>query len=267
MGGELLRLIVDEGTLVRKGDTLALIDHSDLDIQLKQGRANSAAAEAQYRLALRGSREEDLLQAEASFKNARDDAERLEELFKSNSVTQKQLDDGRTRLVVAQQNYEKMKRGSRSEEIDAARARMDQAQAQVDATRKKINDSYVVAPAEGVVTQKAVEEGETVQPIAFLLRITRLDKVHLTIYVTEIELASVKLGQAAKVSIDAFPKDSYPGTVASISPVAEFTPKNIQTKDDRTKLVFGVKIEIENPRQILKPGMPAEAVIDLGQSR
>ncbi|MBI3766588.1 MAG: efflux RND transporter periplasmic adaptor subunit, partial [Ignavibacteriales bacterium] len=96
-----------------------------------------------------------------------------------------------------------------------------------------------------------------------MFRISRLDNVHLMIYVSEQELARVKLGQEAKVYIDAEPNKPFVGKVTFISSVAEFTPKNVQTKEDRTKLVFGVKIEVHNPDQILKPGMPADALIEI----
>ena len=261
VGGQVIGLFVGEGSSVGRGDTLAQIDRSDLDIQLKQSLANAAAAEAQYRLTVRGAREEDIAQADASFKNARDDLKRAEELFKASTVTQKHLDDAKTRYTVAEQTYEKLKSGSRPEEIEAARARRDLANAQADAIRKKIADSYVTAPMQGVITEKAVEEGDVVTQNGSLFRISRLDKVHLMIYVSEEELARVKLGQSADVFIDAFPKKPFPGKIIYISDVAEFTPKNVQTKEDRTKLVFGVKIEVPNPDRVLKPGMPADATI------
>ncbi len=264
VGGQILRLLVDEGSEVAAGDTLAMIDTSDLAIQLAQARANAAAAEAQYKLTVRGAREEDILQAQANLKNAQDDVERMRGLFREHSITQKQLDDAETRFVVAQQTFEKMKRGSRPEEIDMARARRDQAVTQMRAIRKKIDDSFVTAPVQGVVTQKGVEEGEQVLPNAALVRISRLDQVHLMIYVSETELARVKLGQKSNVFIDASPKKPFAGSVTYVSPVAEFTPKNVQTKEDRTKLVFGVKIEVPNPERSLKPGMPADAVVETG---
>jgi len=261
VGGRIDRLPVDEGTAVRAGDTLAVIDRSDLAIQLRQAMANAAAADAQFRLTARGARQEDIVQAEASFKNAEDDLKRAEELFKANSATQKQLDDARTRFIVSRGVYEKLKHGPLPEEIDAARARREQAAAQVDAVRKQIADAVVLAPSNGEITQRSVEVGEIVLPNAALFRLSRLDTVHLMIYVSEIELARVKSGQSAKVFIDAAPGKPLPGRVTYISPIAEFTPKNVQTKEDRTKLVFGVKIEAANQLRLLKPGMPADATI------
>lgn len=262
IGGQVTALLADEGRQVAKGDTLATIDNADLKIQLAQTEANAAAAKAQYQLAARGAREEDITQAQANFTNAQDDLHRIEALFKERTVTQKQFDDAQMRFVIAQQTYLKLKNGSRPEEIDAARARRDQALAQVHAISKKIADSYVTAPLSGVITQKAIEEGEEVLPNAAMFRISRLDKVHLVIYISEQELARVKLGQEAKVFIDAEPTKPFVGRITYISSVAEFTPKNVQTKEDRTKLVFGVKIEINNPNQVLKPGMPADALIE-----
>jgi HlyD family secretion protein len=261
VGGEVMTLLADEGTIVKKGDTLAVIDRSDLEIQLKQAVANADAADAQYQLSVKGAREEDILQAEANYTSAQQDLNRADELFKAKSITKKQLEDMQTRFVVTQQSYEKLKRGSRPEEIRAARARRDQAVAQVEATRKKISETFVVASMGGVVTEKGLEQGDVVMPNGSVFRISRLDKVHLMIYVSEEELARVKLGQPADVYIDAYPNKAFPGTVAYISDIAEFTPKNVQTKDDRTKLVFRVKIEVTNADGSLKPGMPADATI------
>lgn len=263
IGGEVMKLFVEEGASVRKGDTLALIDQRDVLIQLRQAQANAAAMDAQLRLIRRGSREEDILQTEASFTNAREDLKRAEELFKVNTITQKQLDDARTRFIVAQQSYEKIKRGATQEEIDMAAAKRDLALAQLEAIEKKISDTYVTAPVDGTITQKAIESGDIVVPNGALFRITQLQKVHLMIYVSEVELASVIIGQDANVYIDAYPDKAYHGKVIWISDKAEFTPKNVQTKDDRTKLVFGVKIEVPNPDLSLKPGMPADAIIHI----
>jgi HlyD family secretion protein len=224
---------------------------------------------------VRGARTEDInqveeavRQAEATLKTAEDDLNRMRELYKSNAVTQKQKDDAETRytIVLAQYNsakeaLKKIQQWARPEELQSAKARLEQAEAQADVIRKTIADCYTKSPTGGVVTHKPIEEGELVGAGTTIVTISRLDKVHLMIYVTETELGKVKLGQEADVRIDTYPEKSFQGRVIYVSPQAEFTPKNVQTKEDRTKLVFAVKIEIDNPEGILKPGLPADAVI------
>jgi HlyD family secretion protein len=263
VGAEIISLRVDEGSDVKKGDTLVILDHADLDIQMKQADANVAAATAQWKLAVNGARKEDIIQAEATLVSARDDWNRIQKLFETESATQKQFDDAKTRLTLAEQTYNKLKDGSRAEEIEAARARRDQAIAQADAVRKKIADSYVLSPVNGTITGKTVEEGEAVLPNASLLTITQLDKIYLMIYITEKELTKVRLGQQVHIVVDGAPDKPVAGMVTYISPTAEFTPRNIQTKEERTKLVFGVKVEADNTNRLLKVGMPADAVIEL----
>ena len=259
VAGKLREVRVDEGARVAVGDTLAIIDDTEYQIQLRQAIANAESFEASYRLAVEGSRKEDIIQAEAEFKTAEADYLRMKDLLASQTITQKQYDDAYARYIATQQTYEKLKQGSRKEEIDGAREKRDNAEAQVDLLKKKIRDCHVLAPSVGTITLRAVEPGEYVTVGANLLRLTYLDKVKLIIYVNETELAKVHLGQEAKVYIDGAPKKPFEGSVTYISSIAEFTPKNIQTKEDRTKLVFGVKIEIPNADQTLKPGMPADA--------
>jgi len=278
VAGEVLSLAVQEGAKVRPGDILATIDHSTADIQLRQAEAGVRLAEAQLALLVKGARSEDirqaeaaLRQAEAALKVAADDAGRMRELFQTGSVTSKQRDDAEARLIVAtaQQSaaaeaLSKVRRLARPEEIQAAQARLAQARAAADLLAKTIADSTVVAPAGGIVTHKAVEAGELVTPGATVFTLADLDSVYVMIYVTEIEIGRIKLGGEVEVRIDAFPDRPFTGTITYISPEAEFTPKNVQTKEDRVKLVFGVKVVIPNPEGLLKPGLPADAVIRAG---
>lgn len=265
VAGKVRAVRVSEGARVSKGDTLVIIDDADYQLQLRQAEANAAAVDAQYRQALEGFRKEDILQAEATFKAAEKDYLRMKELLAAQTITQKQYDDAYTRYVSAQQTYEKLTRGLRKSEIDVARARSEQAAAQAELLRKKVRDCHILAPSEGIVSLKAVEPGELVTPGTNVLRITYLDRVKLTIYVNEQQLGNVKLGQKAEVRIDSQPDRIFEGKVVYISPNAEFTPKNIQTKEERTKIVFGVKIEIENRDGVLKPGLPADAKLVIGQ--
>jgi len=278
VSGQLLELAVEEGSRVKPGDKLAVVDHEALDIQLRQAEAGVRLAEAQLALLVKGARSEDIRQAEAGLKQAEaslavaeDDARRMRELAKTGSVTPKQRDDAEARLTVASagRNFaaealNKARTLARPEEIRAAEARLDQAQAAADLLRKTIADCTILAPAGGTVTHKAVEPGELVVQGATIVTLAELDSVYVMIYVTEKELGRVRLGAAAEVEIDAFPDKPFAGKVTFISPEAEFTPKNIQTKEDRVKLVFGVKVEIENREGLLKPGLPADAVIRVG---
>jgi len=275
VSGRVLRVLVEEGQSVKPGEVLAELDHEYLDLQLLQSEAAAAQAQAQLKLLRIGAREEDILlaeqqlkQAEVNFIQAKRDAERLINLFEKGSVTSKQKEDAENRLALAEaqhaqaeENLKKLRNLTRPQEIEAAEARLAQARALVDIIKKNIQDSLVVCPIQGVVTERAVEPGELVNPGTTLVTVSNLDSVYLWVYVTEKELGWIKLGQKAEVRIDSFPDKTFEGTIIFISPEAEFTPKNIQTKEDRVKLVFAVKIELSNPEGQLKPGLPAEAFI------
>jgi HlyD family secretion protein len=260
-GGQVKRIIADEGDVVQIGDTLLIIDNTDWVFQLEQMRGGYEMAEAQFRLALKGAREEDVIQSEANYKNADEDLRRMEDLYRAKSVSQKQLDDAQTRFTISQQTWEKMKHGSRQEEIDAARARRDQTKAQMASLQKKVNDCVVTAQVSGTVTKRFVEQGELASIGMALYRISILSSMDITIYVSESDLPKVQLNQRALVNIDAFHNKDYEGKVTFISPTAEFTPKNIQTKDERTKLVFSVKVKVPNPDGTLKAGIPADVTL------
>lgn len=275
--GEIKMIIADEGKQVSAGDTILVIDHEALGYQLDQALAGEKIAQAQLALMLKGARTEDLKQAEEMMKQAeinfnlaKSDFERYAQLWENKSITQKQYEDisGRYQVSLAQltsakENYAKVKKIFRAEEIEQANANVAKAGAAVALLQKNIRDCYIISPIPGFVVNKFVEVGETVSPMSSLVKVSNLATVNLIIYVSEVELGKVKLGQQAEITIDAFPDKKYPGTVIFISPEAEFTPKNIQTKDERTKLVFAVKIQIANNDLELKPGMPADALITL----
>jgi HlyD family secretion protein len=259
--GEVVRRYVDEGSVVHRGDTLALIRHLTAPLELRQAETSVAVARAAYELLKRGSREEDIRQAKATMDNLGMDYERAGELVRDSLISQKDYHDAGTRFTVAKETYEKLKNGPLPEELERARAQVAQAEAQVSLVRQKLDDSHVISPANGVVTLRAVEEGEMVQAGSAIVRVSVLEKVRLVIYVRETDLGKIRLGDEARVTIDAYPDRVFKGKVIFISPTAEFTPKNVQTKEERVKLSFAVKIEVENPGGELKPGMPADAVL------
>ncbi len=273
--GELLALRAAEGETVAKGQTLAEIDHEALDLQLGQAVAGVDYADAQLRLLLEGAREEDiaqasevLAQASEALKLAEADDARTKELLLTGSTTRKQADDAAARYAVAKAQYaqaeqalKKLSNLARPEELVAARAKLEQARYSRLILEKSIRDCTVASPLSGTVSLKLAEAGELVGVGTGLYVIADLSLVHLTIYVSEADLGRVSIGREADVRVDSFPDRPFVGKVASIAQEAEFTPKNVQTKDERIKLVFGVKIDIPNPDSVLKPGMSADATL------
>ncbi len=147
---------------------------------------------------------------------------------------------------------------------EAAELQVEQAEASLDVINVQLDRLTMISPGSGVVASRYAEVGEIAQPGLPVLSIIELDEVTLTAYVPERKIGLVKLGQEAQISVDSYPDESFPGTVVYISPNALFTPKNIQLKDEREKMVFAVKISLANPEQKLKPGMPADARILTG---
>ncbi len=261
VSGVVRTLRVTEGSSVRAGDTLVVIDSTEWKLQLLRAEANLRGAEAQLKLTLEGPRKEDVAQAQASFESARADLVRMQELRNAGTISQKQFDDANTRFVLAEQALVKMKKGSRAMEIELARAHRDQARAQVESLRKKVRDCTVRAPIAGSVVNTFVETGELISPGGSLVRLSDLSIMNLVVYLPEKALPDIQLGQRATITIDAYDDRTFEGEVAHISPTAEFTPRNIQTKEERVKLVFAVKIRVANPDRLLKSGIPADATI------
>ncbi len=145
--------------------------------------------------------------------------------------------------------------------VGLATAQVEQAQASLDVMKVQLSKTALTSPISGVVSTRNFEVGELAQPNAPILIISELAEVTLTAYVPEIKIGLVKLGQKVVVSVDSYPDDSFTGEVVYISPQAQFTPRDVQLKEEREKTVFAVKIRLGNPAQKLKPGMPADAWI------
>ncbi len=275
--GDVLVIKKDEGEHVEAGDTIMIINHETLDYQLQQAEAAHEAAVAQYKLLKEGARSEDIKQAEDALNQAQvnlnlaeSNYKRMKKLYDTQSITKQQYDDvtakyelAKAQLNSAKANLKKVKNLARPEELKQADANVKRQEAAVKLLKKNIRDSYVTSPIDGFIVKKFVEQGETVTMLTSLFKVSNLNPVDLVIYVSEENLGKVQLGQKADVSTDTYKNKNYEGVVYYISPEAEFTPKNIQTKDERTKLVFAVKIRVKNPSFELKPGMPADAVVYL----
>jgi len=165
----------------------------------------------------------------------------------------------------AVQQLDQLREGFRIEEIEAARAELQRATADFELAELDLARCQLFAPAAGRVLSKSREPGEMVQPGTTIVTLGDLSRPWVNVYVGERDLGKVHLGMAAQVTVDAFPDQPFPGKVTFVSDRAEFTPKNIQTPDERVKLVYRVKVEVEPRDEALKPGMPADTVLPLEQ--
>jgi HlyD family secretion protein len=294
VGGRLVELRVAEGDRVGEGQIVAQLDVTDTQLALRRAQADLDQATAQLRLLEAGARAEDIRQAEAQAKGAEADAAgarddlaaaeadlaRFETLLRTNSGSQKQRDDAATRRDVgrarvaaaeergraAREGLARLRNGSRPEEIAAARARVAAADAQIATLQQAVSDATVTAPLAGIVTQKLADAGEILAPRAPIVTVVDLDHAWANIYLDEPVVPRVRLGQAATLFTDAGGK-GLEGKVTFISPKAEFTPRNVQTAEERSKLVYRIKVSVDNSQGVLKQGMPVEADVPLAGGR
>jgi HlyD family secretion protein len=271
VAGTLLRLNVEEGTAVAAGQELARVDTTDTELELATARADRAQAAAELQLRRAGSREEDVREAEAQVTRAQADLsgaardlERMEGLLASGSGTTQARDDARTRhdvarasLEAARERLKRLKAGSRREEIDAAAALVQAADARIGQLEQQRKDAVIASPSAGLVTEKLAEQGELLARGTGLVVVTDLANAWLNVYVSETDLGRIRLDQEASVVTD--DGQTRRGRVSFVASQAEFTPKNVQTRDERVKLVYKVKVALENKDGLFKPGMPAEA--------
>ncbi len=271
VGGVLLDFPETEGDPVRAGQVVARVDTTDVALQLAAARADREQAEADLDLREAGSRPEEIAQAQAQVERARADLDgadrdlaRMQALLESGSGTAKSRDDARTRrdiasaaLDQAREQLRQRKNGSRPQEIEGSRARLHGAEARIAQLAQQIRDAALASPIDGVITEKLAERGELLAPGTAVCVITDLAHPWLTAYVSEPDLARIRLGQEAEVLAGS--GVARTGRIGYISPQAEFTPKNVQTREERTRLVFKIKIELDNRDGLFKPGMPAEA--------
>ena len=287
VGGRVVELRAEEGKRIASGDVVAKLDTADVELAIRRTQAERDQATAQLKLLLAGARPEDIRQARAQAESADADEaaaqaeldaadadlKRFEALLAANAGSRKQRDDAATRRQVAvarvaaarekaraaDEGLARLRAGSRAEEIAAARARVAAVDAQVATLQKSVADATVTSPVNGTVTAKLVDMGEVIAPRTPILVVTDLDHAWANVYVDEPLVPTLKLGQQATLVTDA--GQQVPGTISYISPRAEFTPRNVQTADERSKLVYRIKVSVDNREGILKPGMPVEASI------
>ncbi|HVO27817.1 MAG TPA: efflux RND transporter periplasmic adaptor subunit [Candidatus Margulisiibacteriota bacterium] len=275
--GTIAERYVDEGALLDKGEPIARLDDKEYRLQVDRATAAQAAAEARYRLLLKGPRGQEIDQALAAVEAADTEFEtqqreyaRAKALYDRQVVSRSEFDkvnstftEARSRRDRAYAQLDMLKEGYRTEEVEEGRARLREAEKALALAELNLGRCQLFAPVAGRVLSKNREAGETVPAGASIVTLGDLNRPWLNLYIGERDLGKVSLGMKAEVTVDSFPSQPFPGKVTFISDKAEFTPKNIQTQDERVKLVYRIKIEVENRNQALKPGMPADGSIPL----
>jgi len=270
VSGRLLEVKRDEGDAVKTDDLLARLDDEPYRRELEASRAQVASMRARLQLLETGNRPQEiaaaravLLEREASATNAAIVHKRAVELLATRTISQQEHDDAEAqnreaaaRVNSAREQLNLLEAGFRSEDIAQAKADLARAEANLASAELKVQDTVLKAPSEGVVLTRAQEPGAVLQTGATVLTVSLVRPVWVRAYVSEPDLGRIHPGAQVEVLTDSRPSQPYHGQVGYISPRAEFTPKNVETADLRTSLVYRLRVVVENPDEGLRQGMP-----------
>jgi len=277
IAGRVVERSASEGESVKAGQSVARLDTSELAQEVALRSAEVRAAEASLAELVTGSRPEEIAQSEAVVRRmqadvarARADFKRLKKLYEQDNVSGQDYDAAKSAVEVttaklgeAQEQLRLVQKGPRIEKVERARAQLQQAKEALALAETRLGYATLTSPLTGVVLSHNIEPGEFVAPGTPIVTVGDLAHVWLRAYIDETDLGRVKVGQVVKVTADTYPDKVYEGRVSFIASQAEFTPKSVQTKKERVKLVYRTKITVDNPHMELKAGMPADARIVL----
>ena len=277
--GTIATMAAQEGANVKRGDLLATLDDVRYAAALAQAKAQMDNQNQTLAKLLAGSRPEEIAQAQATmdalqttYLNNEASYKRFADLAASNAGTIQQRDDAKAAFELARQQYEAARQayllavaGPRAEDIAAARAAFEAAQAAVALAQRQFDDTRLYAPSDGVVEDRILEPGDMASPATPVFTIALPNPLWVRAYAPERELGRIRLGMKASVSADSYPGRTYDGWIGYVSPTAEFTPKSVETPELRTALVYQLRVYVCDARGELRLGMPASVHIDLAQ--
>ncbi|MFZ5943304.1 MAG: HlyD family secretion protein [Bacillota bacterium] len=286
-------ILVEEGQLIKENEDLVLLDDAELKIALKQAQANLEMSEARLKEAVNGSRSEEInkgvaaiQQIEASLDglqaqllNQENNIARQQELLQAGAIPQQQLDDFITQrdvLLSQIKNMEKnkeqaswqleiLKNGVRPETLKTLEAQVENASAALELAQYKLGYGLIKSPINGIINSVIVEEGENIVVGSKIVSILDPQELWVRVYLPEDVIGQVSVGQQISLMVDSFPGRIFSGKVSDIADYAQFTPRNVQTKDQRTTMVFPVKVKILEGFELLKIGMPADVYFKSGE--
>ncbi len=270
------QVMVEEGDRVEKGEVLATLQSDRIKTQIRQVTAEIAAQQQVVDKLVAGTRPQEIEQARAEVaaaqvqvKNAAQNLKRIKKTADTGATSQQALDDAGARLDVERAKLRVKEKalnlaleGPRKEDIAAAKARLEALKASLSLLKVRLGDLTLKAPAAGIIESRILEPGEMAGPASPVFTLALTDPKWVRAYVPEPDLGHIKKGMKAVIVSDSFPTRQFTGWVGFISPEAEFTPKNVETTDLRTKLVYEVRIFVHDPDDLLRLGMPVTAMVD-----
>ena len=274
-------VLAQEGDHVEQGQLLARLDTGRLEPQVAEAQAQVAAQRAVVQRLQHGSRPEEIAQARAQLAQAQADAanallqfQRQKLLLENDATSRQDFDNAKAIAGVAQAKVEQNRKalalsveGPRKEDIAQAQAQLRANEAQLALIRAQLADARLVAPLDAVVRSRLMEPGEMASPLKPVFSLAITDPKWVRTYVSESDLGRVHPGMSAWVAVDSFPKRRFMGWVGFISPVAEFTPKAVETEELRSSLVYEVRVFVKDPLDELRLGMPATVYVPIIPSR
>lgn len=298
--GRVKLLLADEGQTVAKGDLLAELDAAQVEAQVAGARAGLANVDAQMRQAALdvdytaknsaasiavadaalSSAHAHVARANAILAHATAARERANTLLNAGAISQQELDaaemtlgTSRADLAAAEKEVARAEAnlalanassdtvGLKRQQLQAAQENRRSAAARLDEAQANLAELRIMAPENGTIVSRPVEVGDIVSPGTPIFQVVDMGRLYVKVYIPEPDIAKLRLGDPAEVFVDAYPGRSFTARISKISDHAEFTPKNVETAEERLKLVFGVELALVNSDGLLKPGMPADAVI------
>ena len=277
VSGRIVKMVFEEGDKVKAGDVVAVLDKAPYEADFNEAKAEFEKAEANYALLQHGNRPQDIKKAYATVEerqavsdNAGLTFKRQKEQIKVGSTSQQDYDTALTQKIEAEallkdakESLSLAEEGFRREDIQAGKATMEMAKAKLESAKLNLRDAEIIAPARGTILIRATESGTIVAPGSVVYTLSLLNPVWIRAYVSETNLGLLKPGMEALVFTDAHPDNPLKGQVGFISPQAEFTPKNVETPELRTDLVYRIRVVVDDPQGTLRQGMPVTLKIKI----
>ena len=261
VGGRVTKTLIDEGMHVDADQLLVTLETETIDRQLSEQRAAIAASQAALAKAIAGPRREAIAKATAIASNDEIERRRQEHLYRYGIVAKELAEEAATKAKASAEDLRILQKGTRKEDIDAARAEVEAQQRKLETLMKQRAETNVVSTVNGTVQSFGLRTGDIVAPNQTVAEILESSQLWVRVYVPETELGLIAVGQPVRVHIDTYPNETFAGHIASVSSQGEYTPRNVQTRAQRAEQVFGVKVLVDqNPK--LKAGMAAS--VDLG---